>query len=84
MKKNSIIFGTITIQWGWGIKEQRITGQSSPDWLKMTSPRTSKPDTDSLSRFLTMKIGRKLSDKPFLPGYLSGISKIYIFHFFES
>ena len=25
------------------IKGQTITGQSSPDWLKVTSPRTLKP-----------------------------------------
>ena len=24
------------LQWGWGITGQRITGQSCPDWLKMT------------------------------------------------
>ena len=44
----------ILIQWGWG-----ITGQSSPDWLKMTSSRTSKSKIGHLSAFLTTKIGRK-------------------------
>ena len=27
------------VQWGWGITGQRTTGQSCPDWLKMTSSR---------------------------------------------
>ena len=31
--------GKSLIQWGWGITGQRITGQSCPDWLKMTSSR---------------------------------------------
>ena len=39
------------VQWGWGITGQRITGQSCPDWLKMTSSRTSKPYSSGLSRF---------------------------------
>ena len=34
------------IQWGWG-----ITGQACPDWLKMTSSRTSKLNSGGLSRF---------------------------------
>ena len=38
-------------QWGWDITGQRITGQSCPDWLKMTSSRTSKPESGGLSRF---------------------------------
>ena len=46
------------IQWGWAITGQRIMGQSCSDWLKVTSSRTSKPNTGVLSRFLTMKIGR--------------------------
>ena len=33
------------IKWGWGIMGQKITGQSIPDWLKMTSPRPSKPNS---------------------------------------
>ena len=41
----------IQIQWGWGITGQRITGQSCPDWLKMTSSRTSKPKSGALSGF---------------------------------
>ena len=57
----------------WGITGQRITGQSCPDWLKMTSSRTSKLNNGGLSRFWTIKIGRKGSDKPVLPGYLSKI-----------
>ena len=43
-------FSTIQLQWGWGITGQRITGQSCPDWLKMTSSRTSKPNSGGLSR----------------------------------
>ena len=39
------------LQWGWGITGQRITGQSCPDWLKMTSSRTSKPKSGALSGF---------------------------------
>ena len=39
------------LQWGWGITGQRITGQSCPDWLEMTSPRTSKSNSGDLSRF---------------------------------
>ena len=32
------------VQWGWGITGQKITGQSTSDWLKMTSLGTSKPN----------------------------------------
>ena len=72
------------IQWGWGITGQKITGQSVPDWLKMTSPRTSKPNSGGLSRFWTIKIGGNWSDKPTLPEYLFDISKIWRLQFFES
>ena len=72
------------IQWGWGITGQRITGQSCPDWLKMTSSRTSKPNSGGLSRFWTIKICRKWSNKPVLPRYLSQICKIYILQFRDS
>ena len=41
------------------VRGQKITGQSSPDWLKMTSPRTSKPNSGDLSGFCSLKIGRK-------------------------
>ena len=41
----------IVIQWGWDITGQKITGQSCPDWLKMTSSRTSKPNIGGLRRF---------------------------------
>ena len=68
----------LALKWGWG-----ITGQTCPDWLKMTSSCISKLNSGGLGRFWTMKIGRKWSDKPVLPGYLSKISKIYILHFFE-
>ena len=47
----------------------------------MTSSRTSKRYSGGLCRFWIMKIGGKWSDKPVLPGYLSEISKIYIFTF---
>ena len=57
------------VQWGWG-----ITGQSSPDWLKMPSWRTSKPKSGGLSRFETLKIGGKLSDELVLREYLFNIS----------
>ena len=33
------------------ITVQKITGQSSPDWVKMTSPQTSKSNNGELSRF---------------------------------
>ena len=65
------------LQWGWG-----ITGQSSPDWLKMTSWRTLKPKSGGLSRFETLKIGEKSSDELVLKEYLFNISKIYILRFF--
>ena len=29
------------VEWGWGLTGQRSMGQSFPDWLKMTSSRTS-------------------------------------------
>ena len=64
---------------GWG-----ITGQSSPDWVKMTSSRTSKPNNSGLSKLWRMKIGRKWSDKTVPPVYLFKITKIDILHFFES
>ena len=34
-----------------GLTGQRITGQSSPDWLKMMSSCTSQPNSGDLSRF---------------------------------
>ena len=39
------------LQWGRGSTRQQITGQSCPDWLKMTSSRISKPNNGGLSRF---------------------------------
>ena len=45
------IFAIFRIQWGWGITGQKITRQSTSDWLKMTSPRTSKSNSGDLSRF---------------------------------
>ena len=30
----------IVLEWGWVTMGQRITGQSSPDWLEMTSSRS--------------------------------------------
>ena len=54
----------IYLQWGWGITGQKIMGQSSSDWLKMTSSRTSKRNSGGLSGIWTLKIGRKSSDKP--------------------
>ena len=73
---------TFSIQWGWGIRGQKITGQSTSDWLKMTSQRSSKPKSGYLSRFWTMKIGGKWSKKLVLPEYLLIISKIYIHQFY--
>ena len=75
-------FDNYYISWELGITGQRITGQPCPDWLKMTSLRTSKPNIGGLSRF-TFKIGIKWSDKPVLSRYLSYIYKIYILHFFR-
>ena len=43
----------VEIQWSRNFKGQKITGQSSPDWLKITSARTSKPNNADLSRFWT-------------------------------
>ena len=57
------------VQWRWGITGQKITGQSTTDWLKITLPRTSKPNSCDLSKFLTMKIGGKRSDELVLPEY---------------
>ena len=67
------------IQWRWG-----VTGQSSSDWLKMTSPRTPKPNYGDLSRFWTMKIAGKWSYEVVLPDfcqYVFILSKISILKF---
>ena len=52
---------------GLGITGQKITGQSSSDWLKITSSRTLNPNSGDLGRFCTMKIGGKWSDELILP-----------------
>ena len=44
------IFSVFIYPFGLGTVRS-ITGQSVPDWLKMTSPRTSKPNRGGLSRF---------------------------------
>ena len=62
---------------------QKVTGQSYPDWLNMTSPRTSKPNSGELSRFCKMKIGEKSSDKLLLSKYLFIISRIFILKIFS-
>lgn len=63
-EKKRIILSEVTeyLQLGWSITGPKITEQSVPDWLKMTKPRTSTPNSGGLSRFWTIKIGDKDND----------------------
>ena len=70
-----LILLKIEIQWGWGITGQRITEQSGLIGWKWRHRALMTPNSGGLSRFWAIKIGRKWSVEPVLPGYLS---KIYI------